>query len=115
MIYTDWFSLFKEEFSKAHGIFQNDGLAVSANYSVLNFQSPTREWKKVGEYVNSTLSIADIQWPGERSKPPPGKPVIYYLKVVTLEEHPFVMLKDPSIDGQCQTGSVICRIGPENM
>lgn len=68
----------------------------------------------MGEYVNSTLTIADIQWPGERSKPPPGKPVIYYLKVVTLEEPPFVMLKDPSTDGQCETGSVICRIGPEN-
>lgn len=69
---------------------------------------------QVGEYVNSTLSIADIQWPGERSKPPPGKPVIYYLRVATLEEHPFVMLKDPSVDGICQAGSVICRVGPEN-
>lgn len=64
--------------------------------------------------MNNTLSIADIQWPGERSKPPPGKPVIYYLKVVTLEEHPFVMMKDPSSNGQCPPGSVICRIGPEN-
>ncbi len=70
--------------------------------------------EQVGEYVNSTLSIADIQWPGGRSKPPPGKPVIHYLKVVTLEEHPFVMLKDPFFDGTCQTGSVLCRIGPEN-
>ncbi len=70
--------------------------------------------EQVGEYVNSTLRIADIQWPGDRSKPPPGKPVIYYLKVVTLQEQPFVMLKDPFPDGKCQPGSVLCRIGPEN-
>ena len=41
------FSLFKEEFKKASGIFQPDGLAMAANYSILNFQSPNREWKKV--------------------------------------------------------------------
>ena len=64
--------------------------------------------------MNSSLTIADIQWPGGRSKPPAGKPVIYYLRVVTLQENPFVMLKDPTMDGRCQTGSVICRIGPEN-
>ncbi|CAF3686685.1 unnamed protein product [Rotaria socialis] len=108
------YNLLKDEFKRAHGIFQPDGLTLTANYSILNFQVPNNEWKKVGEYVNSTVTIADIQWPGGRSKPPPGKPVIYYLKVVTLEEHPFIMLKDPSSDGKCQPGSVICRIGPEN-
>ncbi|CAF4269283.1 unnamed protein product [Rotaria socialis] len=112
--YPNLYHLLKDEFKRAYGIFQQDGLAVAGNYSVLNFQVPNKEWKKVGEYVNSTLTIADIQWPGERSKPPPGKPVIYYLRVATLEEHPFVMLKDPSLDGQCQAGSVICRVGPEN-
>ncbi|CAF4448524.1 unnamed protein product [Rotaria sp. Silwood2] len=108
------YNLFKDEFKRAYGVFQQDGLAIAANYSILNFQTPNNEWKKVGEYVNSTVSIADIQWPGERSKPPPGKPIIYYLKAVTLEEQPFVMFKDPSSDGKCQAGSVICRIGPEN-
>ncbi|CAF1356498.1 unnamed protein product [Rotaria sordida] len=113
-IFPNLYNLFKDEFKRAYGIFQQDGLAIAANYSILNFQMPNNEWKKVGEYVNSTLAIADIQWPGDRSKPPPGKPIIHYLKVVTLEEHPFVMLKNPSSDGTCQAGSVICRIGPEN-
>ncbi|CAF4634716.1 unnamed protein product [Rotaria sp. Silwood1] len=113
--YPDLYHLLKDEFKRASGIFQQDGLAVAGNYSVLNFQLPAKEWKKIGEYINSTLTIADIQWPGERSKPPPGKPVIYYLRVVTLEEAPFVMLKEPSTDGKCQPpGSVICRVGPEN-
>ena len=41
------FSLLREEFRKAYGVFQQDGLAMAANYSVLNFQAPNREWKKV--------------------------------------------------------------------
>ncbi|CAF1490209.1 unnamed protein product [Adineta steineri] len=113
-IYPDLYNLFKHEFKRAYGIFQQDGLAVAANYSVLNFQTPNKEWKTVGKYENSTLTIDDIQWPGERSKPPPGKPIIYYLRVVTLQEYPFVMLKNPFPDGKCQPGSVICRVGPEN-
>jgi hypothetical protein len=39
--------LLKEEFQRAHGIFQQDGLSIAANYSVLNFQAPNKEWKKV--------------------------------------------------------------------
>ena len=49
-IYTyfiDLFSLLKDEFKKAYGVFQQDGLAIAANYSVLNFQAPNKEWKKV--------------------------------------------------------------------
>ncbi len=41
------FSLLKDEFKRSYGVFQKDGLAIAANYSVLNFQSPSREWKKV--------------------------------------------------------------------
>jgi hypothetical protein len=37
----------REDFQKASGVFQQDGLAVAGNFSVLNFQAPNREWKKV--------------------------------------------------------------------
>ncbi len=40
-------SSLKEEFQRAYGVFQRDGLAIAANYSVLNFQTPNKEWKKV--------------------------------------------------------------------
>ncbi len=40
-------SSLKEEFQRAYGVFQHDGLAIAANYSVLNFQTPNKEWKKV--------------------------------------------------------------------
>jgi hypothetical protein len=44
------FSLLKDEFKRAYGIFQQDGLAAAANYSVLNLQAPNREWKKVEKF-----------------------------------------------------------------
>ncbi|CAF1262866.1 unnamed protein product [Didymodactylos carnosus] len=108
-------SLLIDEFKRSSSIFQKDGLSLAGNYSLYNFQMPKKEWKRVGEYINGSLSMADLQWPGNRSKPPPGKPIIYYLKAVTLEEPPFVMMKDPSIDGKCMPGSVICRVGPESV
>jgi hypothetical protein len=40
----------KDEFKQAYGIFQQDGLAMAANYSILNFQAPNKEWKKVNNF-----------------------------------------------------------------
>jgi hypothetical protein len=44
------FSLFKDEFKRAYGVFQQDGSAIASNYSVLNFQVPNKEWKKVEDF-----------------------------------------------------------------
>lgn len=29
-------------------------------------------WNKVGEFTNGELRMADIEWPGQRTNPPPG-------------------------------------------
>lgn len=47
MVLINLFSLLKDEFKRAHGLFQQDGLTIAANYSILNFQAPHNEWKKV--------------------------------------------------------------------
>jgi hypothetical protein len=48
----------KDEFKGAYGVFQQDGLAVAANYSVLNFQTPNKEWKKVESFTFHVLVIS---------------------------------------------------------
>jgi len=53
------FSLLKEEFKLAYGVFQQDGLAMAANYSVMNFQIPNKEWKKV-EFFSFYLSLIEF-------------------------------------------------------
>jgi hypothetical protein len=48
----------KDEFQGAYGVFQQDGLSVAANYSVLNFQTPNKEWKKVENFTFYVLLIS---------------------------------------------------------
>ena len=54
--------------------------------------------------------MEDLVWPGEKHKPPLGKPEKFHLKIVTLEENPFVVYKNPSIDGNCASKSVYVRV-----
>lgn len=52
----------------------------------------------------------DLVWPGKKHKPPLGKPIKFHLKVVTLEEPPFVIFKDPLPEGTCPSKSLIVRV-----
>ena len=56
------------------------------------------------------IIMDDIVWPGLQHKPPLGKPAKYHLKVVTLEEPPFVIFKDPPPEGACPQNSLIVRL-----
>ncbi len=59
------------------------------------------------------MKIEDIVWPGLHPKPPLGRPTKFHLKIVTLEEAPFVIYKNTSFDGTCSTSSVLVRIANE--
>lgn len=56
----------------------------------------------------------DLVWPGRQHKPPLGKPVKFHLKIVTLEEPPFVIYKGLSIEGNCSDNSVLVKIYHQN-
>lgn len=65
---------------------------------------------QVGYYTNGALGIYDITWPGRETHPPKGTPEKYHMKVVTLEEPPFVMISDmPTHSGACPTGQRLCQ------
>jgi hypothetical protein len=57
--------------------------------------------------------MEDLVWPGKKHKPPLGKPETFHLKIVTLEEIPFVIYKNPQSDGNCTEKSVLVRIAKE--
>lgn len=57
--------------------------------------------------------MEDIVWPGERAVPPSGKPTKFHIKIVTLEEQPFVIYKDAMSDGSCPRRSIVVRIASE--
>jgi ionotropic glutamate receptor NMDA 2B len=69
---------------------------------------------KVGSWKNNELLMDDLIWPGQNHKPPLGKPMKFHLKIVTLEEPPFVIFKNLSKDGNCSSNSVLVRVSSVN-
>ena len=59
------------------------------------------------------LQIGDITWPGMEPSPPKGRPAKYHLRVVTLQEKPYVVYSDTT-RGACPPQSVLCRMAPQN-
>jgi len=60
--------------------------------------------------------MGDITWPGGEPTPPKGQPAKYHLKVVTLQERPYVVYSDPDpVFGTCPPQAERCRIAPLNV
>jgi ionotropic glutamate receptor NMDA 2B len=72
-------------------------------------------FQKIGSWYDKTLVMDDIEWPGRKSKPPSGKPTKFHIKIVTLEEQPFVIYKDPMYGGYCPRRSVLVRIANDKI
>jgi ionotropic glutamate receptor NMDA 2B len=69
---------------------------------------------KVGSWTNKELLLDDLVWPGQSNRPPIGRPNKYHLKIVTLQEPPFVIYKDPLKEGNCSQNSILVRIAPDH-
>ncbi|MFH4983243.1 hypothetical protein AB6A40_009952 [Gnathostoma spinigerum] len=70
-----------------------------------DFRGDNLIWEKhfeVGEFTNGELKMIDIEWPGDRAKPPQGTPENFHARVVTLQEPPFIIVSqlDPET-GSC--------------
>ena len=64
---------------------------------------------QIGEWNSkSGLHIKDVTWPGSNTSPPSGRPPKYNLKVVTLEERPYVIYSDIDSNGLCPTQAELC-------
>uniref|UniRef100_A0AC34QH57 Uncharacterized protein n=1 Tax=Panagrolaimus sp. JU765 TaxID=591449 RepID=A0AC34QH57_9BILA len=84
-------------------LFNDDGKLKDSYLTISNLRQARRGneikegsfyWDKVGEYTNGVLRMADIEWPGGRANPPQGTPDKFHVKVVTLNEAPFVIVSD---------------------
>lgn len=57
---------------------------------------------QVGEFTNNELHMADIEWPGGKANPPQGTADKFHIKIVTLQEAPFIIVSDLDPDtGSC--------------
>ena len=71
---------------------------------------------QIGKWnVREGLQMGDITWPEGEATPPKGRPAKYHLRVVTLQERPYVVYSDPDpVLGTCPPQADLCRIAPRN-
>jgi len=84
----------------------------------MQFVAVSSNWTgwQIGEWKSKDgLQIGDITWPGMEPSPPKGRPAKYHIRVVTLQEKPYVVYSDPdTASGTCPPQSVLCRMAPQN-
>ncbi|XP_055607534.1 glutamate [NMDA] receptor subunit 1 isoform X2 [Uranotaenia lowii] len=96
--------------------FDNNGDRMYAEYDVINVQSSS-QYTKVGSFFYDAekgrmkLKINDtaLIWPGNTEKKPEGIMIPTHLKVLTIEEKPFVYVRelmDDEID--CDDDEIVC-------
>ncbi|VDP29751.1 unnamed protein product, partial [Soboliphyme baturini] len=101
-----------QDFPKLDIEFDEDGNAKNSYLSILNLK-PDRHWEKVGEFFGDQLKMNDITWPGNETSPPPGVRQKFHLKIVTLDEPPFIFVHDVDpVNDRCLVNQgVLCRWG----
>ncbi|VDN25075.1 unnamed protein product, partial [Gongylonema pulchrum] len=95
-----------------HGRLKDSYLTISNLRTMLSMdtRSDILVWDKVGEFTNDELRMADIEWPGGKTNPPVDTADKFHLKIVTLNEPPFIIVSDVDPDtGSCPgSGGSIC-------
>ncbi|XP_076311520.1 glutamate [NMDA] receptor subunit 1-like [Tachypleus tridentatus] len=94
--------------------FDEKGDRLNSDYDVVNVIEG--RIAKVGKYefskakmkMNLQLNISDIKWPGNQSTKPLGYIVPTHLKVVTIEEKPFVWARPMNSKDDCYDDEIPC-------
>uniref|UniRef100_A0ABD2WUB3 Glutamate [NMDA] receptor subunit 1 n=1 Tax=Trichogramma kaykai TaxID=54128 RepID=A0ABD2WUB3_9HYME len=94
--------------------FDDNGDRIYAEYDILNVKSP-RKIESVGQYVYSPdvkkmkllMSDSNIVWPGDLKHKPEGFLIPTHLKVLTIEEKPFVYARKKK-SGECREDEILC-------
>nr|XP_053626918.1 LOW QUALITY PROTEIN: glutamate receptor ionotropic, NMDA 2B-like [Cherax quadricarinatus] len=101
--------------------FNPDGTRKDVELKIVNLREGTSNnkiWEEIGvwrSWEDEGLSVNDIVWPGNGHVPPQGVPEKFHLKIVYLEEPPYINLApaDP-VTKQCSANrGVICKIPPK--
>ncbi|BFZ17475.1 hypothetical protein BsWGS_20513 [Bradybaena similaris] len=98
-----------------HVVFNENGTLKNSELTIVNLQwhngqRQKTEWIEVGRWAGGGLIMKDITWPGESSTPPTGKPQRAFLRVVTLNELPYVIYRLPGDGDQCEENALLCHV-----
>ncbi|XP_067123537.1 glutamate [NMDA] receptor subunit 1-like isoform X1 [Centruroides vittatus] len=97
-----------------HVMFDDKGDRLNSNYKIINIVD--RQFLTVGQFAYSQakekmdlqLNSNIIVWPGNLTVKPLGYIVPTHLKVVTIEEKPFVWTRPIPYEGECGENEILC-------
>lgn len=100
--------------STGYVAFDDNGDRINAEYDIINVQNQTQI--SVGQYHYSheqkrmklKLDKSAIIWPGNTDKQPPGFMIPTHLKVLTIEEKPFVYVREIQTEELCTPEEIPC-------
>nr|APF30038.1 ionotropic glutamate receptor NMDA 2A [Homarus americanus] len=104
--------------------FLQDGTRKDVELKIMNLRDAgslsTKKWEEIGTWNSwdaEGVTINDIVWPGHQHVPPPGVPEKFHLKIVFLEEPPYISLASPDpVTGQCNANrGILCRVATDAM
>ncbi|XP_050731798.1 glutamate receptor ionotropic, NMDA 2B-like [Eriocheir sinensis] len=105
--------------------FLQDGTRKDVELKIMNLRPgggslSSKKWEEIGTWNSwepEGVTINDIVWPGHQHVPPPGVPEKFHLKIVFLEEPPYISLASPDpVTGQCSANrGILCRVATEAM
>uniref|UniRef100_A0A1B6E0C7 Glutamate [NMDA] receptor subunit 1 n=1 Tax=Clastoptera arizonana TaxID=38151 RepID=A0A1B6E0C7_9HEMI len=97
--------------------FDDNGDRINAEYDIVNIQGPDKQPISVGQYLYNTetdrmrLRLNDISiiWPGGTNHKPQGVEIPQHITVLTIEEKPFVYVRELSEDeNECAFDEILC-------
>ncbi|CAD5119499.1 DgyrCDS8104 [Dimorphilus gyrociliatus] len=95
----------------------HDGTLANAEISLLNLgmshKRAEKTWKEIGSWNSKLkkLQMTRVTFPGGKTKPPESKTQRQRMKIVTLEENPYVIYSNPNnVTGKCLPHAKLCRI-----
>lgn len=97
-----------------------DGTLADAEISLLNLgtshKRQEKKWREIGTWNSKLkkLRMTRVTFPGGKFTPPEDKSKRQLVKIVTLEENPYIKYSNPNnVTGECPLRSIICRIASE--
>ncbi|XP_066591394.1 glutamate [NMDA] receptor subunit 1 isoform X2 [Prorops nasuta] len=95
--------------------FDDNGDRIYAEYDIVNIQGYGQQ-ASVGQYfypsngtkMKLTVNESAILWPGRLKTKPEGFMIPTHLKVLTIEEKPFVYVRETADGESCQTEEILC-------
>ncbi|KAI8506399.1 Glutamate receptor ionotropic, NMDA 2B [Branchiostoma belcheri] len=87
--------------------FNKDGTTTISTFDIMNVDG-MKLWERVGSWNEDSLYMEGVTWPGNKATPPNGISKDKHIRIVAVQEHPFITVTETDITGECHN-TVECK------